>query len=151
MDPVSRRLAAAAMGLAFGLSRDEELEKTRLDLERARMEREDFRQGSGPNTYYMHCRVPTDSHYKFEVSTPANHSWKDLVFSLAGDIVDSKQVRRQLEMDYADAIRTLKRCKHSDWCDGSFSAAVAGLKALGEDSSESERSESEHSDESQQG
>jgi hypothetical protein len=33
------------MGLAFGLSRDEELEKTRLDLERARMEREDFRNG----------------------------------------------------------------------------------------------------------
>ena len=50
MDPVSRRLAAAAMGLAFGLSRDEELEKTRLDLERARMEREDFRNGAGPNT-----------------------------------------------------------------------------------------------------
>ena len=50
MDPVSRRLAAAAMGLAFGLSRDEELEKTRLDLERARMEREDFRNGAGPIT-----------------------------------------------------------------------------------------------------
>ena len=50
MDPVSRRLAAAAMGLAFGLSRDEELEKTRLDLERARMEREDFRNGAGPAT-----------------------------------------------------------------------------------------------------
>ena len=50
MDPVSRRLAAAAMGLAFGLSRDEELEKTRLDLERARMEREDFRNGAGPDT-----------------------------------------------------------------------------------------------------
>ena len=53
MDPVSRRLAAAAMGLAFGLSRDEELEKTRLDLERARMEREDFRQGSGLDTSFM--------------------------------------------------------------------------------------------------
>ena len=50
MDPVSRRLAAAAMGLAFGLSRDEELEKTRLDLERARMEREDFRNVAGPDT-----------------------------------------------------------------------------------------------------
>ena len=50
MDPVSRRLAAAAMGLAFGLSHDEELEKTRLDLERARMEREDFRYGKGPVT-----------------------------------------------------------------------------------------------------
>ena len=47
MDSVSRRLAAAAMGLAFGLSRDEELEKTRLDLERARMEREDLRTSSG--------------------------------------------------------------------------------------------------------
>ena len=45
MDPVSRRLAAAAMGLVLGLSRDEELEKTRLDLERACMEREDFRNG----------------------------------------------------------------------------------------------------------
>ena len=50
MDPVSRRLAAAAMGLVLGLSRDEELEKTRLDLERARMEREDFRNGAGPVT-----------------------------------------------------------------------------------------------------
>ena len=53
MDPVSRRLAAAAMGVVFGLSRDDELEKTRLDLERARMdlerarmEREDFRTAS---------------------------------------------------------------------------------------------------------
>ena len=45
MDPISRQLAAAAMGLVFALSRDDELEKTRLDLERARMEREDFRQG----------------------------------------------------------------------------------------------------------
>ena len=57
MDPVSRRLAAAAMGLAFGLSRDEELEKTRLDLERARMEREDFRNGAGPQTAFMHAEV----------------------------------------------------------------------------------------------
>ena len=54
MDPVSRRLAAAAMGLAFGLSRDEELEKTRLDLERARMEREDFRNGAGPVMEILH-------------------------------------------------------------------------------------------------
>ena len=57
MDPVSRRLVAAAMGLAFGLSRDEELEKTRLDLERARMEREDFRNGGGPNTRFIHSDV----------------------------------------------------------------------------------------------
>ena len=58
MDPVSRRLAAAAMGLAFGLSRDEELEKTRLDLERARMEREDFRNGAGPDTEMLQlCQV----------------------------------------------------------------------------------------------
>ena len=58
MDPVSRRLAAAAMGLAFGLSRDEELEKTRLDLERARMEREDFRYGKGPDTQMIqHSQV----------------------------------------------------------------------------------------------
>ena len=57
MDPVSRRLVAAAMGLAFGLSRDEKLEKTRLDLERARMEREDFRNGGGPNTAFIHSDV----------------------------------------------------------------------------------------------
>ena len=62
MDPVSRRLAAAAMGIAFGLSRDEELEKTRLDLERARMEREDFRNGAAPDTGIMHLKLvsPTD-------------------------------------------------------------------------------------------
>ena len=54
MDPVSRQLAAAAMGLVFALSRDDELEKTRLDLERARMEREDFRNGGGPDTHIMH-------------------------------------------------------------------------------------------------
>ena len=59
MDPVSRRLAAAAMGLVLGLSRDEELEKTRLDLERARMEREDFRNGAGPKTTFMHYEVVT--------------------------------------------------------------------------------------------
>ena len=70
MDPVSRRLAAAAMGLALGLSRDEELEKTRLDLERARMEREDFRNGAGPDTAFMHWKrdrnFPAlwDEHYK---------------------------------------------------------------------------------------
>ena len=54
MDPVSRQLAAAAMGLVFALSRDDELEKMRLDLERARMEREDFRNGRGPDTHIMH-------------------------------------------------------------------------------------------------
>jgi hypothetical protein len=54
MDPVSRQLAAAAMGLVFALSREDELEKMRLDLERARMEREDFRNGGGPDTYIMH-------------------------------------------------------------------------------------------------
>ena len=54
MDPVSRRLASAAMGVVFALSRDEELEKTRLDLERSRMTTEDFRQGGGPDTSFMH-------------------------------------------------------------------------------------------------
>ena len=68
MDPVSRRLAAAAMGLAFGLSRDEELEKTRLDLERARMEREDFRNGAGPNTNFMHYTRDRRFWTKFEES-----------------------------------------------------------------------------------
>ena len=57
MDPVSRRLAAAAMGVVFGLSRDEELEATRLDLERARMQSEDFRNGAGPDTAFMHYNV----------------------------------------------------------------------------------------------
>jgi hypothetical protein len=45
------------MGLAFGLSRDDELEQTRLDLERARMEREDFRNGGGPNSSFIHSDV----------------------------------------------------------------------------------------------
>ena len=54
MDPVSRQLTAAAMGLVFALSRDAELEKTRLDLERARMTAEDFRNGGGPDTNFMH-------------------------------------------------------------------------------------------------
>ena len=57
MDPVSRQLAAAAMGLVFALSRDDELEKTRLDLERARMMAEDFRNGGGPNTDFMHFAI----------------------------------------------------------------------------------------------
>ena len=66
MDPVSRQLAAAAMGLVFALSRDDELEKTRLDLERARMEREDFRQGGGPDTEFMHVRhAEYDRVYKY--------------------------------------------------------------------------------------
>ena len=72
MDPVSRRLAAAAMGLAFGLSLDEELERTRLELERARMEREDFRNGGGPDTAFMHLEprhfeTPQhfERHYKY--------------------------------------------------------------------------------------
>ena len=66
MDPVSRQLAAAAMGLVFALSRDDELEKTRLDLERARMEREDFRQGAGPDTNFMHVRhMEYDRVYKY--------------------------------------------------------------------------------------
>ena len=64
MDPVSRQLAAAAMGLVFALSRDDELEKTRLDLERARMEREDFRNGGGPDTNIMHdAPVKGSQHY----------------------------------------------------------------------------------------
>ena len=60
MDPVSRRLASAAMGFVFAMARDEkleELDKTRLDLERARMEREDFRSGSGIDTSFMHDDV----------------------------------------------------------------------------------------------
>ena len=147
MDPVSRRLAAAAMGLAFGLSRDEELEKTRLDLERARMEREDFRNGGGPNTYYMHFvkGVHCDAFYKRLVSTPTNRSSRAFVTSLGGDVADLKRDRHQMELKYADAIRTLKRCKHSDLHDVAVASAVAGLRALGEDSSESE-----HSEESQQ-
>ena len=68
MDPVSRQLAAAAMGLVFALSRDDELEKMRLDLERARMTVEDFRQGGGPDTRFMHvCHAEYDRVYKWHV------------------------------------------------------------------------------------
>ena len=66
MDPVSRRLTAAAMGLAFGLGRDDELEQTRLDLERARMEREDFRNGGGPDTSFMHEVYPHKTPKEYE-------------------------------------------------------------------------------------
>ena len=71
MDPVSRQLAAAAMGLVFALSRDDELEKTRLDLERARMTAEDFRNGGGPDTDFMHQDAPRDEYerlYKYRMN-----------------------------------------------------------------------------------
>ena len=48
LDPVSARLTRAALETVLLLSRDAELEKTRLDLERARMTAEDFRSGGGP-------------------------------------------------------------------------------------------------------
>ena len=48
LDPVSARLARAALETVLLLSRDAELERTRLDLERARMTAEDFRSGGGP-------------------------------------------------------------------------------------------------------
>ena len=49
-----RRLTNAALGVVLQHTRDLELEQTRLDLERARMEREDFRNGGGPCTRFMH-------------------------------------------------------------------------------------------------
>ena len=48
LDPVSARLARAALETVLLLSRDAELERTRLDLERARMTAEDFRSGGAP-------------------------------------------------------------------------------------------------------
>ena len=45
---MSARLARAALETVLLLSRDAELERTRLDLERARMIAEDFRSGGAP-------------------------------------------------------------------------------------------------------
>ena len=85
MDPVSRRLASAAMGVVFALSRDEELEKTRLDLERSRMTTEDFRQGGGPDTTYMH-----------------RTTWKDVPWNIYGMLVSNRTLSvrgRQMRVD----------------------------------------------------
>ena len=79
MDPVSRRLAAAAMGLVLGLSRDEELEKTRLDLERARMEREDFRHGNGPNVAFMQAETlesNEDDRRRYRTRLRGKRTWR---------------------------------------------------------------------------
>ena len=118
MDPISRRLVAAAMGLAFGLSRDEELEKTRLDLERARMEREDFRNGGGPDTAFIH----RDPHWNARYGVPKE--------------IDRKEYERvykymmQPHVEYQDTARkALKKSKRM--CEvllEDLDAAVASLK-----------------------
>ena len=133
MDPISRQLAAAAMGLVFALSRDDELEKTRLDLERARMEREDFRQGGGPDTQFMHVRhAEYDRVYKYCVRPRVeyqNTARKALKRSIA--ICD--QVEFSLEM----ATHALARIAR----DGprKRNVAISALDDLGLDSDEVER------------
>ena len=99
MDPVSRRLAAAAMGLAFGLSRDEELEKTRLDLERARMEREDFRNGAGPNTNFMHYPVDRPYWTNFENCYNDRMAAEKMITMRKNEQLQEKQYGR-LSRDY---------------------------------------------------
>ena len=150
MDPVSRRLAAAAMGVAFGLSRDEELERTRLDLERARMEREDFRQGGGPDTSFMHhdyIRTPLrrkeyEREYKYMLQPRVKYQK-----TTRQVLKQTKQTCKALQNDLEFAVDALKRCKHSPV--DAWVHAGDSLRAMGEDSSEDERLESESESESE--
>ena len=135
MDPVSRRLAAAAMGLAFGLSRDDELEQTRLDLERARMEREDFRNGGGPDTAFIHL----DPH-KFALYGVSEDYARKYKYFLRPRVEYQKTARKALERskgmcdalqeDLDVAVSALQRIAYS----GNFkdaSEAYSALTAIG--------------------
>ena len=129
MDPVSRRLTAAAMGLAFGLSRDDELEQTRLDLERARMEREDFRNGGGPETSFMHTVYPHQTPkeyermYKFLMKPYVHVEYQDTVRKA---LKRSLQYCDNLQEDLEVAVAALKRIAVS----GSIEAADEATSAL---------------------
>ena len=99
MDPVSRRLAAAAMGVVFGLSRDDELEKTRLDLERARMEREDFRQGNGPFVFAMEAKTLNSNEIgrrKYRTRMRAKRTWRRA-------LREEAKSREYFNLEYLDA------------------------------------------------
>ena len=130
MDPVSRRLASAAMGFVFAMARDEELDeldKTRLDLERARMEREDFRNGSGIDTSFMHddvskfggCEsyknfynyaVKREAFWQFE-ETARKRRKEDLdtIVQLKAALDKEKKEKEELKLALVDARRTMAR------------------------------------------
>jgi hypothetical protein len=118
------------MGLAFGLSRDEELEKTRLDLERARMEREDFRQGYGPDTSFMHhdpSLYSGDNYqraYEYSVRPRQTTVRKTLDFANENIVA--------LDEDRRVCVDALKRIKAQG------SIAADALREVGEDDSDSE-------------
>jgi hypothetical protein len=121
------------MGLAFGLSRDEELEKTRLDLERARMEREDFRQGSGPDTSFLQydpSLYPGDSYargYKYSVRPRVEYQMTmRKILKRAWTNCDT------LEEDLRVCVDALKRIKAQG------SIAADALREVGVDDSDSE-------------
>ena len=155
MDPVSRRLVAAAMGLAFGLSRDEELEKTRLDLERARMEREDFRNGGGPDTAFIH----RDPHWnaRYGVSKEIHRKEYERVYkymmrphleyqdTARKELKRSRQMCDVLQEDLEVAVASLKRIVVSGNSEAADEATSA-LTAMGyneETSADSDGSEEE--------
>ena len=110
MDPVSRRLAAAAMGVVFGLSRDDELEKTRLDLERARMEREDFRNGAGPDTTFMHYEVKRPFTTNYETCYKERMSAETIVTMHKND-TSRQEMYTQLSRDYDEKCVALSRAR----------------------------------------
>ena len=147
MDPVSRRLAAAAMGLAFGLSRDEELEKTRLDLERARMEREDFRNGAGPVTEMLQASQVNlgKKHFARMYATALNPSYVTVNQRLRTDYRSFDEVRTDLEYvrDELGEVRTLLgRCVRETHKEGRVSLSTLNESATYFD----ERSTSQHGD-----
>ena len=108
MDSVSRRIGSAALGVAFGLSRDEELEKVKLDLERSRMTAEDYRQGGGPDTSFMHAPVISPADHKVyklcveqtKVSARQRQRWTD------DELVRTQHDRRNAVESLARIIRT---------------------------------------------
>ena len=134
------------MGLAFGLSRDEELEKTRLDLERARMEREDFRQGGGPNTALMHSKrsAKYEDLYKESLMQPTDRSSRSHQAWLSNELDEATRAQSRMYNDQHRAARALKRLRTSV-----DEATASALEALSIDYSfddDDDDTEVEHED-----
>ena len=141
MDPVSRQLAAAAMGVVFALSRDAELEKTRLDLERARMEREDFRNGGGPDTRFMHDAPEKGSILKAQYARAYKYHMRPIVEyqqTMREARRHSAKICDGLQEDLLMATQVLAQIAR----DGprKRKAAISALDELGLDSKDVERS-----------
>jgi hypothetical protein len=118
------------MGFVFALARDEELDeldKTRLDLERARMEREDFRSGSGIDTRFMHEDVAkyggSNSYKNFYNYTMRREApWQfeetarkrvkeelETIVQLKAALDKEKKEKEELKLALVDATQTMAR------------------------------------------